>query len=103
MMAEMSPRHIYVTSAFRRAAKRAIEQSPELADQIQAAVALLEANMFAPSLRSHKLQGDLRGCWACSVNYSVRIVFEVGRPEEMKGVTTETIVLLTVGTHDDVY
>ena len=38
-----------------------------------------------------------------SVNYSVRIVFEVGRPEEIKGITTETIVLLTVGTHDDVY
>jgi mRNA-degrading endonuclease YafQ of YafQ-DinJ toxin-antitoxin module len=59
--------------------------------------------MFAPSLRTHKLHGDLQGCWACSVNYSVRIVFEVGSPEQINGMTAETLLLLTVGTHDEVY
>lgn len=102
-MAEISRRHVYVTPAFRRAAKRVVKQDPGLADQIQAALALLQENMFDPGLRSHKLRGDLQGCWSCSVNYSVRIVFEIGRPEEIAGVTAETLVLLTVGTHDDVY
>jgi len=103
MTAESSVRHVYVTAAFRRAAKRAVKQNPELAALIRTAVELLQANMFAPSLRSHKLRGELQGCWACSVNYGVRIVFEVGKPEEINGFTAETIVLLTVGTHDVVY
>ena len=103
MMAESSVRHVYVTTAFRRAGSRLAKQDSELAKQIRDAVELLEADMFAPGLRSHKLRGDLAGCWACSVNYSVRIVFEVGTPEELNGFLAETIVLLTVGTHDEVY
>lgn len=31
------------------------------------------------------------------------IVFEVGKTEEIDGFTAETIVLLTIGTHDVVY
>jgi mRNA-degrading endonuclease YafQ of YafQ-DinJ toxin-antitoxin module len=54
-------------------------------------------------LKTHKLRGDLKGCWACSVNYSVRIVFAVGAIETIDGVTAETILLLSVGTHDEVY
>jgi len=30
-------------------------------------------------------------------------VFEVGPPEVIRGVEAETITLLTVGTHDEVY
>jgi hypothetical protein len=37
------------------------------------------------------------------VNYSLRIVFEVGEPKEIAGLYAETIVLLTVGSHDEVY
>lgn len=102
-MSESSVRHVYVTATFRRSAKRASKHSPDLGKQIRDAVELLEADMFAPSLKSHKLRGDLQGCWACSVTYSIRIVFEVGPPEVIRGVEAETITLLTVGTHDEVY
>jgi addiction module RelE/StbE family toxin len=103
MTAEKTFRHICVTSPFRRAAKRAGKQFSQLADEIMAAVELLEADMFAPVLKTHKLRGDLKGCWACSVNCSVRIVFAVGAIETIDGVTAETILLLSVGTHDEVY
>lgn len=63
----------------------------------------LKPTCLPPSLKSHKLRGDLQGCWACSVTYSIRIVFEVGPPEVIRGVEAETITLLTVGTHDEVY
>ena len=96
-------RHIYVTSGFRRAAKRAAKRDAALADQILKTVAVLRSDMFDPALRSHRLRGDLTGCWSCSVNYSLRIVFEVGEPKEIAGLYAETIVLLTVGTHDEVY
>jgi len=96
-------RHIYVTSGFRRAAKRAAKRDAALADQSLQTVAVLRSDMFDPALRSHRLRGDLTGCWSCSVNYSLRIVFEVGEPKEIAGLYAETIVLLTVGTHDEVY
>jgi len=103
MNGESSLRHVYVTNAFRRAARGAAKKQSGLAKQIQEAIELLEANMFAPSLKSHKLKGELDGCWACSVNYSVRIVFEIREPKTINDFYAETIVLLTLGTHDEVY
>jgi mRNA interferase YafQ len=103
MTAENTARHVYVTETFDRAAKRIAKRSPELTEHIHAAVVLLGANMFAASLRTHKLKGELRGCWACSVTYDVRIVFEIGAPQKINGFTAEAIFLLTVGTHDEVY
>lgn len=55
---------------------------------------------FHPSLRTHKLTGQLSGTWACSVGYDMRVLFEfVRNPESGE----EEILLLTVGTHDEVY
>lgn len=102
-MSEATVRHLLVTSAFRRAAKRAAKRHPELVVTIKDTLETLAANMFSPSLRTHKLQGELHGCWACSVGYDWRIVFSVGDPIEQDGVTAETITLLTMGTHDEVY
>ena len=42
--------------------------------------------------------GDLAGLWACSVAYDLRIVFEVVQDGE-----AESILLQSVGTHDEVY
>ena len=59
--------------------------------------------MHSPSLRSHRLKGELIGCWACRVNHGIRIVFELGSAQTIDGFTAETIVLLAVGSHDAVY
>lgn len=103
MTAKSSLRHVIVTKTFERAARRATKHSGELAEQIKATVTLLQSDMSALALRSHKLKGQLDGCWACSVNYNTRIVFEIGEPRTINGVAAETIVLLTIGTHDEVY
>jgi mRNA-degrading endonuclease YafQ of YafQ-DinJ toxin-antitoxin module len=51
-------------------------------------------------LRSHKLKGELEGVWACAVSYEHRILFEfVQNPETGE----EEILLLTIGTHEEVY
>jgi addiction module RelE/StbE family toxin len=102
-MGETSVPHLIVTSSFQRAAKRTAKQHPELIAAIKETLEALEANMFSPSLRTHKLYGELRGCWACSVAYDWRIVFGVGDPVEIDGFTAETITLFTMGTHDEVY
>jgi len=69
-------------------------------DALEAALKRLEEAPHHPKLRSHKLSGDFEGCWACSVDYDLRIVFEFVRPR--KGAEME-IHLLNIGTHNEVY
>jgi mRNA-degrading endonuclease YafQ of YafQ-DinJ toxin-antitoxin module len=44
------------------------------------------------------LKGDLDGVWACSVGRDLRVLFEFIMVDE-----TEKLLLLTVGSHDEVY
>jgi mRNA-degrading endonuclease YafQ of YafQ-DinJ toxin-antitoxin module len=59
---------------------------------------LLSADAFNPLLRTHKLKGKLAGTWACSAGFDLRIVFEFVNFEDQ-----EAILLLSVGTHEEVY
>ena len=40
----------------------------------------------------------LAGLWACSAGYDLRIVFEIAKRND-----EEVILLVSVGTHDEVY
>lgn len=40
------------------------------------ALVLLDTNQRHPSLRVHKLQGDLAGTWSASASDSLRLLFE---------------------------
>jgi mRNA-degrading endonuclease YafQ of YafQ-DinJ toxin-antitoxin module len=59
---------------------------------------LLASDCFHPRLKTHKLKGDLAGAWACSAGYDLRIVFKFVEYEGSEG-----ILLLTLGTHEEVY
>jgi len=60
----------------------------------------LALDPFEPSLHTHRLKGDLAGIWACIVDYDSRILFEfVHSPDSDE----EQILLLNMGTHDEVY
>jgi addiction module RelE/StbE family toxin len=61
---------------------------------------LLVADPFAPSLKAHKLKGELESLWACWVEYDCRIVFTLGQDTDSD---EELIVLIDIGTHDEVY
>jgi len=49
-------------------------------------------------LQTHKLTGKLKGSWACSASYDLRIVFKFVEHEGR-----EAILLESVGTHEEVY
>ena len=87
-------------TGFTRALKHAIKKQPALRNEIEATLALLQQDAFAPSLETHKLKGKLAGLWACSVGYDVRIVFDFVKTE---GEQEDDVRLLEIGTHDDVY
>ncbi|BAY90469.1 MULTISPECIES: type II toxin-antitoxin system RelE/ParE family toxin [unclassified Tolypothrix] len=91
---------LVLTSSFKRAFKRLVRRQPELQERIQERLALLTIDPFDPLLQTHKLKGKLSGAWACSVEYDCRIVFNfVENPESGE----EEILLIDIGTHDEVY
>lgn len=87
------------SSGFTRVLKRLVRQNPQLRSLVEQTQQLAE-EPFAPTLRTHKLKGDLSDRWSCSIDYSNRIVFKFVHNSD----TDEAeILLLTLGSHDDVY
>lgn len=86
------------SSAFVRDSRRFLRKRPELADQLLQTLRLLQADPYAPRLKTHKLKGNHKDSWACSGGYDLRLVFSFtkygGKP---------AILLETVGTHEEVY
>lgn len=91
-------RALLPSKAFIRAARRLRKRSPQGASQLKATLALLEEDAFDPNLRTHKLKGKLKGSWACSAGFDVRVVFSFVKHEGH-----EAILLQSVGTHQEVY
>ena len=84
--------------AFGRDLRRWLKSHPDTAASIEAMLEQLSADAAHPSLRTHKLRGPLAGCWSCSVGYDLRVVFEYAQFEE-----AEALLLLALGTHDQVF
>jgi mRNA-degrading endonuclease YafQ of YafQ-DinJ toxin-antitoxin module len=77
-----------------------IKKHPTLKRDIEETLGLLTKDPFVPQLEAHKLKGKLLGSWACSVGYGLRIVFDFVKSEEQE---EDDILLLEIGTHDEVY
>lgn len=86
--------------SFKRAFKRTVRKNPQLEEKIFAVLEFLANEPFAQSLKAHKLRGSLEGLWACSVEYDCRIIYNFEQDSETK---EELIVLIDIGTHDEVY
>ena len=86
---------IYPETYLKRAAKF-LKRHPEIRNQYQKTLELLELNPFHPSLRLHKLQGALAGLSSVSINMSYRIVLQFV-------IQGNELLLVDVGTHDQVY
>ena len=85
---------------FKRSFKRLIKKNPQLQDKVLAVLELLGNDPFAMSLKSHKLTGQLDGLWSCSVVYDCRIIFAF-KKDTITG--DDLIVLVDIGSHDEVY
>lgn len=79
---------------FKSKYKRFLRKHPELEQNIHNTLALLASNPFSPSLKMHKLSGELKSEWAISLTYEYRIIFK------LEG---NKIYLTNIGTHDEVY
>lgn len=77
-----------------------IKKNLQLQEKIFEILELLADDAFAPSLKSHKLTGQLEGLWSCSVAYDCRIIYTFQQDEESGD---DLIILIDIGSHDEVY
>ena len=93
-------RTLVLTPKFKRAFRKFVKRNSDLQQRIEETLQQMEADVFAPALATHKLSGKLEGFQSCSCGYDCRIVFSIKIDTETK---SEVIVLLDIGTHDEVY
>jgi addiction module RelE/StbE family toxin len=84
------------TAGFTRSAEKFTKSHPELRVKFASILRDLEHDPFQPHLKYHQLKGNLKGIQAVSITYSYRITLTIL-------VSDMEIILLNVGSHDDVY
>jgi len=89
------PDLIYTESYIKKATKF-IKKHPDLLRQYEKTLKLLEKNPYHPSLRLHKLEGNLSGVYSISINTVYRITLELI-------IDKDNIILINVGKHEEVY
>lgn len=74
---------------------RMYKKDKNLVERIQKQINLFESDAKHPSLRLHKLKGNLDSMWSISITTSIRMVFRI--------IDKETAYFVDIGTHDEVY
>ena len=72
------------------------KKHPDLVDKYGDVLEKLSFDIFEPSLKLHRLKGNLSEYHAVSLTYEYRIVL-------ILKIVDDEIVLFNIGTHDDVY
>jgi len=81
---------------FIKKSKKFFKKHPDLIDKFKSIILQLENDCKSPSLKLHKLQGKLKEFHAVSLTYKYRVVI-LFKIEDKK------IILVDIGTHDEVY
>ena len=79
---------IIYSSKFTREYKKLPWHVKKIAEQKEE---VFRENVFHPSLKTHKLTGNLQGFWSFSIDYKYRIIFEFA--------DEKIIYFHSVGTH----
>lgn len=93
-------RELVITPKFKRAFRKFVRQNARLQKRVEDTLLQMQEDVFTTGLGTHKLSGVLEGLRACGCGYDCRIVFSIER-DPITG--NEVIVLLDIGTHDEVY
>ena len=87
---------ILFTGEFEKRALNFLKKHREIKERYFKTLMLLEENPFHPSLRLHKLKGQLTDLYSVSINISYRITIDFIIEEN-------SIIPINIGSHDDVY
>ena len=84
------------TDTFVRELRKYLRKHPDREQLVRSTLRILATDPYSPTLRLHKLKGRMRDFSAVRLTYGDRIILTLI-------VTERQIVLLNIGTHDDVY
>jgi mRNA-degrading endonuclease YafQ of YafQ-DinJ toxin-antitoxin module len=87
---------LVTTQHFERRARKCVRKHPDLRPALRDTLDDLSRDPFQAKLKLHPLSGDLAGVQAVSVAYAYRLTL-------LLRVTEQEVVLLDIGTHDEVY
>lgn len=84
------------TSTFVKTSKKFFKKNPQLKSDFKDLLTQLEVDPFQQRLKLHQLKGRHKGKYSVSLTYSYRIVLYLK-------IVNKEIILLDIGSHDDVY
>lgn len=87
---------IRLSEIYQKRLRKFIQSHKDMAVRYEKTIRILEENPHHPSLRLHKLRGTMSDYYAVSINIEYRIILDFM-------IVYEVIVLLDIGTHDEVY
>ena len=90
MYAIVTPQH------FLRQARKFFKRHPDLKPRFGRVLSELQKDPFQPHLELHPLSGKLTACHAVNLTHAYRITLTLL-------ITEKEIILLDIGTHDEVY
>jgi len=87
---------IIITDAYIKREKKFFKKHHDMLKRYAKALSILEIDPFHPSLRLHKLKGNLHEYYSVSINMEYRIVIDFL-------VIDNEIIPIDIGSHDEVY
>jgi mRNA interferase YafQ len=93
-------RSLISTSKFEKSYRKIVRSNNFIQKSIDNALKQLEEDAFSLNLATHRLYGNLYGLFACTCGYDCRIVFSFQKDIDNK---KESIILIDIGTHEEVY
>ena len=87
---------IRLSESYKRRLRKFIEAHKDMAVRYEKTIRILQENPHHPSLRLHKLKGAMSEYYSISINIEYRIIMDFM-------IVGEVIILLDIGTHDEVY
>ena len=84
------------TKTYFKKLSRFLKKHPDIESIYTKCISLLESNPYHPSLRLHKLSGDLKELHSISITTKYRMTIEFL-------ITSNTITPVNIGTHEEVY
>jgi len=87
---------IILSESYKKEEKKFLKKHPDLKEKYKKTLKTLMVDPFYPSLRLHKLQGDLGNYYSVSINMSYRILLDFI-------IVDSEIILIKIGSHDEVY
>lgn len=86
--------NLSLTNEVKQQLKKIKQKQPQLFKKIQKQLKLFQENPKHPSLRTHKLKGNLSNTWSITIEGNTRMIYSLEKND---------VLFFLIGSHDEVY